>query len=62
MKQVKLNARCIRRLYMYLSNWYRYRQPQPPPPYYETMTSREDWQLKPYWLRIRSNPYRRNYH
>lgn len=23
---------------------------------------RKDWQQRPYWLRIRSNPFRANYH
>lgn len=30
--------------------------------YTEGMHPRKDGYVKPYWLRIRSNPYRRNYH
>jgi len=31
-------------------------------PYIERLRPRKDYQRQPYWLRIRSNPYRRNYH
>ena len=30
--------------------------------YTERLHPRKDGYVKPYWLRIRSNPYRRNYH
>jgi len=30
--------------------------------YVRPMHPRRDWQRKPYWLRVRSNPYRRGYH
>lgn len=32
------------------------------PPYFERLHPRKDTHKKSYWLRIRSNPYRRNYH
>lgn len=32
------------------------------PPYICRLHSRRDYQRRPYWLRIRSNPTRRNYH
>ena len=31
-------------------------------PYTKSLHPRKDYQQRPYWLRIRSNPYRRNYH
>lgn len=31
-------------------------------PYTKNLHPRKDYQVQPYWLRIRSNPYRRNYH
>ena len=31
-------------------------------PYTKNLHPRKDYQQRPYWLRIRSNPYRRNYH
>lgn len=31
-------------------------------PYTKNLHPRKDYQQQPYWLRIRSNPYRRNYH
>lgn len=30
--------------------------------YVRPMHPRRDWQRKPYWLRVRSNPMRRGYH
>lgn len=30
--------------------------------YTRQMKPRRDWQRKPFWLRVRSNPYRRGYH
>ena len=35
---------------------------KPLPPYRERLRPRKYYQRRPYWLRIRSNPTRRNYH
>ena len=35
------------------ATWYEYTRPMKP---------RRDWQRKPFWLRVRSNPHRRGYH
>lgn len=44
---------------------YCYLEGNPPyeqPPYVCRLHPRRDYQRRPYWLRIRSNPHRRNYH
>ena len=38
------------------------KQREPVPPYIERLHPRKDWQVKPYWLRTRSNPKRRSTH
>lgn len=38
------------------------RPPYEQPPYVCRLHPRRDYQRRPYWLRIRSNPHRRNYH
>lgn len=34
---------------------------EPLPPYKETLHPRRDWQRRPFWLRTRSNPHRREH-
>lgn len=36
--------------------------PYEQPPYVCRLHPRRDYQRRPYWLRTRSNPHRRNYH
>ena len=58
MRASKLIAKAIRLIEEYASmEWYeriRHRS-EPPPPYYERMRPRRDYQRRSYWLRIRSN-------
>lgn len=35
---------------------------EPLPPYREKLHPRKNWQQKPYWDRVRSNPIKRGYH
>lgn len=64
MKQSKLIRKAIRLIEEYaLLAWYeRMNRLEPPPPYYEKLHPRKDYQRKVYWLRIRSNPFRPEYH
>lgn len=65
MRASKLIAKAIRLIEEYASmDWYdkiRHRS-EPPPPYYERLHPRRDYQKRPFWLRIRSNPFRPEYH
>ena len=60
----KIYLRMIRKIEIFenLEWWYMQRKGRPPVPYEKQMSPRKDWQLKQYWLRIRSNPFRTNYH
>lgn len=60
----KLLERALRLYSEYAcANWYeQLHMSVPPPPYYERLHPLSDYQRQPYWLRIRSNPTRRNYH
>lgn len=64
MRVTKLIERALRLWDRYTgSSWYeQLHMSPPPPPYYERLRPREDSFAQSYWLRIRSNPYRRNYH
>lgn len=48
---------------MSMDDYFRWRSGmEPKPPYYETKHPREENPHHEYWLRIRSNPFRSNYH
>ena len=65
MRASKLLDRALRLFAEYASmEWYeriRHRS-MPPPPFYETKHPRRDFCHRENWLRIRSNPFRPNYH
>ena len=65
MRDSKLIERALRAFEEWASmEWFEHLRcrSQPKPPYYETHHPRSDFRVVINWLRIRSNPFRSNYH
>lgn len=65
MRDSKLIERALRAFAEWASmGWFEHlrHRSMPPPPFFETKHPREENPHHEYWLRIRSNPFRSNYH